>query len=42
MDKALKDILLLDIIPFSLGIETIGDVMTVVVKKNFNIPLRKT
>ncbi|KAK4480260.1 hypothetical protein RD792_013326 [Penstemon davidsonii] len=35
------DLLLLDITPLSLGIKTIGDVMTVVIPKNTQIPCEK-
>jgi heat shock protein 1/8 len=32
--KAVKDILLVDVVPLSLGIETNGGVMNVLVKRN--------
>jgi len=42
LSRDVKDVLLLDVTPLSLGIETMGDVFTKIIERNSTIPCKKS
>ena len=41
-DENIEKLILLDVTPLSLGIETVGGIMTVLIPRNSTIPCKKT
>ncbi len=41
-DEKLQDLLLLDVIPLTLGIKTAGEIMTPLIKRNTTVPVKKS